>query len=340
MRIIGSKRLSFIALIYIICAVVLGIWLFNQDASLHFILFEVATHFTFLFLFTYILSRIHLFFHSKNAINNIHLGTVALFSIMGAYAAHGIMNLIPTSGFETIFVEEYFVLHIIFFFLLLLLSANQFWIDKHIIEQEKTTEELVAKERKLVQAELSNIQEQFKPHFLFNSLNSISALTLFEPEKARTMIQHLSDYLRASVNRSTDELIPFEDEINYVNLYLEIEKTRFEDRLSITFNQDENAKNFLVPAMILQPVIENAIKYGVYGNTGNVSIDLNATLKDGKLEILVTNPYDKDASSKTGKGFGLQGLRKRLYLLYSRNDLMQIEKTDHEFSILIKLPKK
>lgn len=340
MRITGSKRLSFIALIYLLCGIVLGIWLFNQDASIHFIVFEVLAHFTFLFLFTYILSRIHLYFHSKNAINNIHLGTVGLFSIMGAYAAHGIMKLIPTSGFESVFVNEYFVLHIIFFFLLLLISANQFWIDKHIIEQEKTTEELVSKERKLVQAELSNIQEQFKPHFLFNSLNSISALTLFEPEKARTMIQHLSDYLRASVNRSTNEFISFEEELNYVNLYLEIEKTRFEDRLSFSYSQPTSTNDCLVPTMILQPIIENAIKYGVYGNTGKVTIELSAEIIGDKLEIKISNPYDKSTTSFKGKGFGLQGLKKRLYLIYSRNDLIHIEKTDDQFSILIKLPKK
>jgi len=217
------------------------------------------------------------------------------------------------------------------------------WIATYIaiVKEAETIEKKFLKQNDLTnlhrEAELYKLRQQLQPHFLYNSLNSISALTMIEPAKAQDMISKLSDFLRTSVKRDGQEKILLEEELLYIEAYLSIESVRFGDRLKITFNKIYEPKAE-IPPFILQPVMENAIKFGLYGKTGDVEISVTITQHDNMLQISVTNPYDKNNQPTRGTGFGLEGIKRRLYLLFSRTDLLDVSKTDTTFTTILSIP--
>ncbi|MEI6086723.1 MAG: histidine kinase [Bacteroidota bacterium] len=202
-----------------------------------------------------------------------------------------------------------------------------------IKEREQETQQL-AKD-----AELFKLRQQLQPHFLFNSLNSISALAGTEPEKARHMIQQLSDFLRGTLKKDEQESISLQEEVDYLQLYLEIEKVRFAHRLETIITISETAAKMKLPALILQPIVENAIKFGLYDTTENVTISIVAETNPQGLSIQVTNPYDANTSLvSTGTGFGLSSIQRRLFLLYGRNDLLKTIYTENSFISTLEIP--
>ncbi|MBL7684343.1 MAG: histidine kinase [Flavipsychrobacter sp.] len=217
------------------------------------------------------------------------------------------------------------------------------WIATYsaIVKEAETIEKKFLKQNDLTnmhrEAELYKLRQQLQPHFLYNSLNSISALTMIEPTKAQDMIGKLSDFLRTSVKRDGQERIKLDEELQYIEAYLCIESVRFGDRLKVEYRKDYNPQAE-IPPFILQPVMENAIKFGLYGKTGEVNIKVKITQKDMMLFISVTNPYDKDNQPTRGTGFGLEGIKRRLYLLFSRTDLLEISKTQTEFTTTLSIP--
>ncbi|BFG70235.1 hypothetical protein KACHI17_11160 [Sediminibacterium sp. KACHI17] len=202
-------------------------------------------------------------------------------------------------------------------------------------EQRKEEAEKIAKD-----AELLKLRQQLQPHFLFNSLNSISALAGSQPEKARHMIQQLSDFLRGTLKKEEHQLVSLHEEIHHLQLYLDIEKVRFGHRLQTILEVDEKASNMLIPVLLLQPVVENAIKFGLYDTTEEVLIRIKADASnDQLLEILIQNPFDPLTTVHThGTGFGLASIARRLYLMYARQDLIRTEKQDQLFSTYISIP--
>lgn len=337
---LSKYRVTFIALIYTLLAIGIGKWLVFHDYDWQLTIAYCAFNLVFLVVFMYILSRIHLFYHSRSAISTVHLATLTMLSFVGAWSGYVLSELIASHDPRFItFLHESLPIAFFVYFLLFLVSTNQFWIDKHIIEQERTVQQLVQIERNLAKAELSNIQEQFRPHFVFNSLNSISALTSFDPEKAREMIQQLSDFLRASVKSDSKQMHSLGEELHYMELYLSIERVRFEDRLTVLIPDYEALAHRNVPVLILQPVLENAVKYGIYGTIGAVTIAVQIEESDEELHIRVTNPFDPSAAEAyAGKGYGLDSIRKKLYYLYQRRDLISISKTDDSFTVQLKIP--
>ncbi len=189
-------------------------------------------------------------------------------------------------------------------------------------------------------AELFKLRQQLQPHFLFNSLNSISALAGSHPEKARHMIQQLSDFLRGTLKKDEQEYIRLGEEIEYLQLYLEIEKVRFGHRLETYVTVRENAATEFLPALILQPLVENAIKFGLYDTTESVCITIDATVTAMGLKIVVTNPFDANTSvNLKGTGFGISSIQRRLYLIYGRNDLLKTRQEENIFSSILEIPK-
>jgi two-component system, LytTR family, sensor kinase len=188
------------------------------------------------------------------------------------------------------------------------------------------------------EAELQKLQLQLQPHFLFNSLNSINAMIQLRPTEARTMVEQLSDFLRITTKRADQHWIKFEEEWQYVNLYLAIERVRFGHRLSIEHAISDEIEECTIPTMLFQPLIENAIKFGLYGTTDKISITIDVYLEDNSLIIRITNPFDAEMQPKQGSGFGLSGLRRRLYLLYARNDLLSTSIIDNIFTVSLKIP--
>jgi sensor histidine kinase YesM len=189
----------------------------------------------------------------------------------------------------------------------------------------------------LREAELYKLRHQLQPHFLYNSLNSISALILIAPDKAQEMIGRLSDFLRSSVKREGKESIPVQEELGYIEAYLSIEAVRFGDRLQVIFDKEYTDKAS-IPPFLMQPVLENAIKFGLYGKTGAVVITMHIALEDEMLTITVSNPYDAAQKPPSGTGFGLDAISRRLYLLYARTDLLETHQHNNIFTTTLKIP--
>lgn len=189
----------------------------------------------------------------------------------------------------------------------------------------------------LKEAELFKLRQQLQPHFLYNSLNSISALIMVAPDKAQEMIGTLSDFLRSSVRREAEDVLPIAEELEYIQSYLAIESIRFGDRLRVHFEK-EYTDDATIPPFLLQPILENAIKFGLYGKTGTVDIMIHILLDGPVLIITITNPYDADTQPPKGTGFGLEGIRRRLYLLYARTDLLETNKGQQNFTTILKIP--
>ena len=201
-------------------------------------------------------------------------------------------------------------------------------------ERRKNEAERIAKD-----AELYKLRQQLQPHFLFNSLNSINALVVSQPAEARKMIQHLSEYLRNTLKKEEHKWVTFEEELAYLQLYLEIEKVRFGHRLSTQIQANEAALQMKLPALLLQPIVENAIKFGLYDTTGDIVISIQATATANMLTIQIENPFDAEVSKPVkGTGFGLSSVQKRLFLLFSRNDLLNTSVREDIFVTQAKIP--
>ena len=222
----------------------------------------------------------------------------------------------------------YYLLFILFYYMILYYEDLQ---DKLKIEGELQT---LVKE-----AELNALKSQINPHFLFNSLNSISSLTITDPDKAQEMVIKLSDFLRYSLSHDKNEKTSLKKEFENLQRYLDIEKVRFGKRLNFVEKIPENFINFEIPNMILQPLIENSIKHGVYNSTEEVLVELSCREENGYIIIEITNDYDPDAVKKVGQGIGLSNIRKRLQLIYQRQDLLETIADKMVFRAKLRIPK-
>jgi sensor histidine kinase YesM len=208
---------------------------------------------------------------------------------------------------------------------------------------QKDATEVKEREQETLQlakdAELFKLRQQLQPHFLFNSLNSISALAGSQPEKARHMIQQLSEFLRGTLKKEDQVSNSLQEEIDYLELYLDIEKVRFGHRLDTLISVSDEAAKLHLPALILQPIVENAIKFGLYDTTEAVTISIHAEAVPSALRIVVSNPYDAETSNVgKGTGFGLSSIQRRLYLIYGRNDLLKTSTSENIFTCSIEIP--
>ncbi len=200
-------------------------------------------------------------------------------------------------------------------------------LSHRILKESDSKEQNLIHEQMRKEAELYKLRQQLHPHFLFNSLNSINALIGKEPAQARAMLHQLSELLRQTLKKEDDDLIAFSDEMKDMQLYLAIEKVRFGHRLLIEENIAESCKERKIPPFLLQPLLENAIKYGLYGSIGTVCIKIKVHCEPNYLHFSITNPFDTTAISPRGTGFGLDSIKRRLYLLFARNDLLKIDKS-------------
>ncbi|MFO7615980.1 MAG: histidine kinase [Bacteroidales bacterium] len=189
------------------------------------------------------------------------------------------------------------------------------------------------------EAEIESLKSQINPHFLFNSLNSVSSLISRQPDQAREMIVRLSAFLRYSLETRSSGITTLEKELENIRYYLEIEKVRFGERLLFEIRVPEQCLKMTLPHMILQPLVENAIKHGVYESTDPVRVGLAAQLDDtGRLVLELTNDYDPDAPPRKGKGIGLINTRNRLLLEYDCPDCLEIDKKEASFTIRLNIP--
>ena len=204
-----------------------------------------------------------------------------------------------------------------------------------IDERNRKEEELTVL---LNEAELNLLKSQLNPHFIFNSLNSISSLTITDPNRARNMVVKLSEFLRYTIGKGKEELVTLEEEINNVSLFLDIEKIRFGDRLKLDMEVEDEVKGFNVPIMILQPLIENAVKYSVYDSIEGASIDLSARKNENHVVVSISNPYDPKDIQDHGKGIGIANVKQRIKLVYGAAADLGIQKSKEKFSVRLVLP--
>ncbi len=190
------------------------------------------------------------------------------------------------------------------------------------------------------EAELQALKSQINPHFLFNSLNSISSLTVSDPEKAQEMVINLSTFMRYSLLHNEKEMVSFTRELENIKLYLSIEKVRFGKKLNAEFEINAHCLEAEIPNMIMQPLFENAIKYGVYETTEQVTIKTTCTCDGNVLMITIVNDYDHSTLKRKGEGIGLRNIRKRMEIIYNQPDLMKITDNKTSFEVQLIIPQK
>lgn len=205
-------------------------------------------------------------------------------------------------------------------------------------EMQEQAEHEAALSAMLRDAELNMLRSQIRPHFLFNSLNSVSALTLSDPGAAQEMIIKLSEFMRHSLTLGADTMNSLNDELYHAGLYLDIEKVRFSDRMVIEKNIDPACGAMMIPAMILQPILENAVKHGVNTMLTSCVISLKASCSESNLVVTITNNFDPDAVPRKGTGTGLSNVWKRMSAIYGRNDLLAFKASGNVFDVKLQVP--
>jgi two-component system sensor histidine kinase AlgZ len=187
------------------------------------------------------------------------------------------------------------------------------------------------------EAELRALRAQIDPHFLFNSLQSISALTAVDPAAARRMCLLLADFLRDTLALGARERIPLSSELAIAKRFLSIEQVRFGDRLRVEVTADA-AEECLVPPLVLQPLVENAVTHGIAHVLDGGVVRIAAERGVAVLRIRVDNPYDRDRPAGRGTGFGVANVRARLRNLYGTDAALSTEEKDGRFIATVELP--
>ena len=208
-----------------------------------------------------------------------------------------------------------------------LLIAHALWYYRRFRERELRASQL---EGQVAKAHFQALKNQLQPHFLFNTLHSISALMLTDVRAADRMMSRLSDLLRISLESAGTQIVPLSRELEFVNGYLEIEKVRFEDRLNVIFDVAPDTLDALVPHLLLQPLVENAVRHGISRRSSNGRIRI-AVSHDGRslcLQVCDNGPGMEESDgnqtqSKRG-GLGLRATRERLQTLYAHEQSMEI----------------
>jgi two-component system, LytTR family, sensor kinase len=175
-------------------------------------------------------------------------------------------------------------------------------------------------EQQLIEAQLRTLQSQLQPHFFFNTLHAIASLVRDRQHDAAVgMIAHLSELLRYTLDQADTQMVPLRQELDFIHRYLHIEKTRFSDRLNVNVHVDDEALDALVPTLLIQPLVENAIKHGISRLSGPGTLEIEARLAGSQLYISISNDgvgLDQSSTSLTSRGLGLRNARERLHQLY------------------------
>ena len=210
----------------------------------------------------------------------------------------------------------------------------------HGVEYYRRSREREHLEARLAETRLQLLGMQLQPHFLFNTLNTIAEMVHEDPDKADTMIAGLSDLLRRSLDLGTVQQISLSDEIDLVRRYLEIQKARFGDRLQVRLSIDDGALDARVPALLLQPLVENAIRHGLAARIDAGWIDIDARSDGDTLTIAVTDEGGENGETITGpERVGLGNTRARLEALYGSAGRLELTRLDGQGArVTVRIP--
>jgi two-component system, LytTR family, sensor histidine kinase AlgZ len=222
--------------------------------------------------------------------------------------------------------------------LLYLLSAGLHYVAL-AAEQSRDAERRAVEARTLArEAELQALKMQINPHFLFNCLHSISALATVDGGRAREMCIRLSDFLRTSLRLADRESIPLQDELDLARTYLEVERVRFGDRLRVEEHVETGCEQCQVPALLLQPLVENAVKHGIAGLVEGGTIHLSVSRAASGVTIAVENGFDPEMPAPRKTGIGLVHVRKRLQVRFGEAASLEAGRVESIYRVVLRFP--
>ncbi|MEO8762835.1 MAG: histidine kinase [Ginsengibacter sp.] len=229
--------------------------------------------------------------------------------------------------FQSLFSESISLFYLSGFTTAVKLSKN--WIQNQQLMKEK--------EKQYLETELNFLKSQIQPHFFFNTLNNLYSLTLKKSDLAPEVVLKLSALMSYMLYESNAPKVPLTKEVTYLQNYLDLEKLRFGQRLSITFEIEGQIEDVCIPPMILILFLENSFKHGVKNNLSKIHIEISLLVQEGFLFFSVKNPFDKNALPGT-TGIGLKNARRRLELLYGNNYQLGLLEEQNEFVVSLKIP--
>jgi two-component system, LytTR family, sensor kinase len=228
---------------------------------------------------------------------------------------------LETYDYFQFFIESIRYVGLWFLFYHLIVSNSESHLKAVALAQSETD---------LKTAELANLKNQLNPHFLFNAINSIKALTLSDPHLARNALTELSQLLRTSLTIGNEQLVTLETEISFVKDYLFLEKIRYESRLNYSFDIDKNSLNLKIPPMSLQLLVENAIKHGIGRSKAGGEILIKSVCNENNLVLSVINTGKLKANpSPNTTGVGIKNLQKRLHFNFQENATFVVKEENH-----------
>jgi len=224
----------------------------------------------------------------------------------------------------------YFALLFIIWLFIILTTKIYYQLKRVQLKQLQT-------EANLKDAQLNTLKGQINPHFMFNSLNNIRGLMLEDVGKARNVITNLSETLRYSLTKSEENSIALEDELEMIEGFVEIAKIQYEDRLEFEMNIDEDTLNHQIPPMIIQMLVENALKHGIANLKDGGTVGLTTSKIENELQIEVVNSGSIQ-QQKESTQIGVQNIKKRLELLYGNKATFNLTEKDNQVFATIKIP--
>jgi two-component system sensor histidine kinase AlgZ len=223
--------------------------------------------------------------------------------------------------------------------MLYLLSVGLHYVLLALQQSQAAEKRLSAAKVLARDAELRALKTQINPHFLFNSLHSISALTSIDASRAREMCVALADFLRLTLGMGEKTVIPLEEELALLRKYLAVEKIRFGTRLQMQEDVDPAALSFTVPPLLLQPLVENAVNHGIANLPEGGWIKL-VVHRDGgeRLHISLANNYDPDTPPRRRNGVGLVNVQQRVEARYGKRAQFAVDKSGERFEVTLEIP--
>lgn len=269
-----------------------------------------------------------------------HVGAAVLTSAMWVLAGAGLSRLlVPLWGadFPSRFAAQVPVLFStgVLLYVLSLAFHSMLLASESARDAERRALEMQVLAR---EAELKALRSQIHPHFLFNSLNSISSLAGSDPPRAREMCLALSDFLRKSLALGERERIPVGEELDLAKAYLDVERLRFGTRLAVEEDVEPEGRACLVPPLLLQPLVENAVRHGIATRIEGGVIRLEARRTGNRLRIVIENPFDPEAPARAGTGVGLPNVRRRLAARYGSDALFAARRLADRYLVVLSLP--
>jgi two-component system, LytTR family, sensor histidine kinase AlgZ len=251
--------------------------------------------------------------------------------------AYGLAQFPAFRGLDERFAPQIPVLYGLGFLLYLLSVAAHYVVlameDSSKAEARALETSIFARE-----AELKALKAQVNPHFLFNSLNSISALTSVEPPKAREMCILLAEFLRMTLGLGEKASVPFSEELSLLHRYLAIEKVRFGSRLQMEENLQDVSKSIQLPPLLLQPLVENAVTHGIANLTDGGTVRLSGQSHNGRVLLAIENSFDPESTPMRKGGLGLKNVRERLEARYGKEANMRVSAEDGKFRVELSFP--